>query len=119
MLEEGKWTGAASGGGRDAQSSHNDVIAEERLVGGAALPNGAVGCRLVDGAVVVVVGEPEERRFARAMLTVSVGADSSGGRTADLLKGAASVVPSCNIVLPPGRGVARRRGELQLECCSF
>ena len=31
-------------------------MAEERLVGGAALPNGAVGCRLVDG-VVVVVGE--------------------------------------------------------------
>ena len=48
------------------------------------------------------------------MLTVSAGADSSGGRTAELLKVAASgcgVVPSCNTVLPPGRGVARRRGE--------
>ena len=39
------------------QSSYNDVMAEERLVGSAALPNGAVGCRLVDGVVVVVVGE--------------------------------------------------------------
>ena len=61
---------------RDAQSSHNDVMAEERLVGNAALSNDAVGCRL-DGGVVVVVGE--ERRFARPMLTVSVRADSSGG----------------------------------------
>ena len=33
------------------------TMAEERLVGSAALPNGAVGCRLVDGVVVVVVGE--------------------------------------------------------------
>ena len=50
VLEEGKWTGAVSGSGRDAQSSH-DVIAEEGLVGGAALPNGA------DGVVVVVAVE--------------------------------------------------------------
>ena len=50
-MEEGKWTGAVSGSGRDAQSSHNDVIAEEGLVGGAALPNGA------DGVVVVVAVE--------------------------------------------------------------
>ena len=32
-------------------------MAKERLVGGAALPNGAVGCCLVDGVVVVVVVE--------------------------------------------------------------
>ena len=63
-------------------------MAEEGLVGGAALPNGAVGCRLVDGVVVVVAGGGggEERRFARPMLTVSVGADSSGGRTAWLFE---------------------------------
>ena len=82
---------------KDAQSLHNDVMAEERLVGNAALSYGAVGCRL-DGVVVVVVGE--ERRFARPMLTVSVRADSSGGKTAELLKDSAS-----------GRGVSRRRGE--------
>ena len=34
---EGSVTGAASGGGRDAQSLYNDAMAEERLVGGAAL----------------------------------------------------------------------------------
>ena len=33
----GSVTGAASGGGRDAQSLHNDVMAELRLVVGAAL----------------------------------------------------------------------------------
>ena len=33
----GSVTGAASGGGRDAQSLYNDAMAEERLVGGAAL----------------------------------------------------------------------------------
>ena len=32
-------------------------MAEEGLVSGAALSNGAVGCRIVDGVVVVVVGE--------------------------------------------------------------
>ena len=34
---EGSVTGATSGGGRDAQSLYNDAMAEERLVGGAAL----------------------------------------------------------------------------------
>ena len=53
----------------------------------------------------------KERRFARAV-KAGVGADASGGRTAELLKVAASgrgVVPSCNAVWLPGR--ARRRGE--------
>ena len=36
--------GAVSGVGKDAQSSHNDVMAAEQLVGGAAIPNGAVRC---------------------------------------------------------------------------
>ena len=39
--------GAASSGARDVQSSYNVVMAEERLVGGAALQNGAVGCWLL------------------------------------------------------------------------
>ena len=34
---EGSVTGAASGGGRDAQSLYNDVMAELRVVDGAAL----------------------------------------------------------------------------------
>ena len=63
----------------------------ERLVGGAALPNGAVGCRILGGVVVVVA--VEEGRFARA-IKVGAGADS-GGRPTKLLKVAAS-----------GRGVA-------------
>ena len=60
----------------------------------------------------VVVFEAEERRFARA-IKVGAGADASGGRTAELLKVAASGrgVPSCNAVWLPGRGIARRRGE--------
>ena len=75
------------------------------------------GCRLVDGVVVVVVGEERRWVLRRGVESCStdvngeVGADSSGGRTAELLKGAASVEPSCNTVVPPGRGVARRRGE--------
>ena len=47
---------------------------------------------IMDG---VVVFEAEERRFARA-IKVGTGADASGGRTAELLKVAASgrgVVP--------------------------
>ena len=49
----------------------------------------------------VVVFEAEERRFARA-IQVGAGADASGGRTAELLKVAASgrgVVP---VVMPSG-----------------
>ena len=49
----------------------------------------------------VVVFEAEERRFARA-IKVGTGADASGGRTAELLKVAASgrgVVP---VVMPSG-----------------
>ena len=45
---------------------------------------------------------------------MGAGVDSSGGRTEELLKGRASgrgVGPSCNTVLLPGRGVARRRDE--------
>ena len=45
---------------------------------------------------------------------MGAGADTSGGRPAELLKGAASgcgVAPSCNTVVSPGRGVARKRGE--------
>ena len=44
---------------------------------------------------------------------MGAGADSSGGRPAELLKSPVSgrgVAPSCD-VLPPGRGVARKRGE--------
>ena len=78
-MEEGYWTGAASGGGRDPQSSHNGVVAEEGLVGGAALSNGAVGCRL-DGVLVVVV--VEERRLGRPTLLIEVGCR---GRLAELL----------------------------------
>ena len=44
-------------------------------------------CCIVDGVVVVVA--VEERRFARA-IKVGAGADASGGRTAELLKVAAS-----------------------------
>ena len=68
-------------------------------------------CCIVGGVVVVVA--VEERRFARAM-KVGAGADVSGRRTAELLKVTASgcgIVPSCNTVLLPGHGVARRRGE--------
>ena len=36
---------------RAALTQRCDVMAEEELVGGAALPNAAVGCRLVDGVV--------------------------------------------------------------------
>ena len=79
------------------------------MVGGAALPNGAVACRLV-----------EERRFVRT-IKEDAGADAYGGRTAKLLKGPASgrgVAPSCNTVLSPERGVAEEieasGGVLQL-----
>ena len=64
----------------------------------------------MEGVVGVVV---EGRRYARA-IKVGAGADASGGRTAELLKVAASgrgVVPSCNAVWLPGLGIARRRGE--------
>ena len=66
------------------------------MVGGAALPNGAVGYRiLLYGVVVVVAGE--ERSFTR---TIKVGAGAgSRGRPTKLLKVAASgrgVAPSCN-----------------------
>ena len=57
-------------------------------------------CCIMDG--VVVVFEAEERRFARA-IKVGAGADASGGRTAEVLKVAASgrgVVP---VVMPSGR----------------
>ena len=57
MLEEGKWTGAASRVGRDVQSSYNDVMAEDRLVCSAALPNGAVGCCILDDVDLVVAVE--------------------------------------------------------------
>ena len=57
------------------------MVTEEGLVGGAALQNGAVGCCLVDGVLVVVAGE--ERRFAQP--TLSAGVESSGQRTAELL----------------------------------
>ena len=40
-------------------------MAEEGLVDGAALSNGAVGCRLMDGVVVVVVGERSVDLFER------------------------------------------------------
>ena len=83
--------GAASGVRRDTQRLYNDEMAKERLVSGAALPNGAVGCRIPDDVVVVVA--VEKRRFARA-IKVGAGADS-GGRPTKLLKVAAS-----------GRGVA-------------
>ena len=67
---------------------------------------------LVDGVVVVVVGE--ERRFART-IKVGAGADSGGRLTnSKLLKVAASgrgVAPTCNTVLTLGCGVTRRRGE--------
>ena len=56
-------------------------------------------CCIMDG--VVVVFEAEERRFARA-IQVGAGADASGGRTAKVLKVAASgrgVVP---VVMPSG-----------------
>ena len=36
-------------------SSYNDVMVKKGLVGDAAMANGAVGCRLVDGVVVFVV----------------------------------------------------------------
>ena len=82
---------------------------EKRLVGGAALPNGAVACRLV-----------EERRFVRR-IKVDAGADVFGGRRAKLLKGPASgrgVAPRCNTVLSPERRVAEEieasGGVLQL-----
>ena len=68
-------------------------------------------CCIVDGVVVVVA--VDERSLARA-INVGAGADAPEGRTVELLKVAASgrgIVPSCNTVLPPGRGVARRRGE--------
>ena len=90
-------------------------MAEERLVGGAALPNGAVGCRILDGVVVVVAGE--ERRFAR---TIKVGAGAgSGGRPTKLLKVAASdrgVAPSCN---SPAALMWSSAKERRVECCSF
>ena len=38
-------------------------MVEEGLVSGAALPNGAAGCFVVDGVVVVVGGAMEERRW--------------------------------------------------------
>ena len=79
----GSVTGAASGGGRDAQGLYNDVMIELRLVDGAALRR---SCCIMDG---VVVFEAEERRFARA-IQVGAGADATGGRTAEVLKVAAS-----------------------------
>ena len=79
---------------------------------GVALPNGAVGCRILDGVVVVVA--VEERRFART-IKVGAGADSGGRLTnSKLLKVAGSgrgVAPTCNTVLTPGCGVTRKRGE--------
>ena len=45
---------------------------------------------------------------------MGAGADTSRRRTAELLRGAASgrgVAPNCNTVLPPGRVIARRKGE--------
>ncbi len=103
---------SASGSGRDAQSSYNDVMAEERLVGSAALPNGAVGCRLVDGVVVFVVVE-ECSRF-RPTLTVCwsrvVLMKSSGVVERSCVLSGRGVVPSCNTVVPRGRGVAQGEG---------
>ena len=42
---------------------------------------------------------------------MGAGVDASGGRTAELLKGCDRPWSSAKFVLPPGRGVARRRGE--------
>ena len=67
--------GAASGGRRDAQSSYNDVMAEERLVGGAALRtvllySGRCCCGSCGGGAQIC--------------SVGAGADVSEGRTAVL-----------------------------------
>lgn len=62
----------------------------------------------------VVVFEAEERRFARA-IKVGTGADASGGRTAEVLKVAASgrgVVP---VVMPSGCLDVEERGEARDE----
>ena len=58
----------------------------------------------------VVVFEAEERRFARA-IQVGAGADASGGRTAEVLKVAASSRGVVQVAMPSGRGIARRRGD--------
>ena len=71
-------------------------------------------CCIEDGVVVVVV--VEERRFAR-VIKVGAGSDASGGRTAELLKVAAS---GSGVVTSSGAwtwsSVTERR---VLECCSF
>ena len=88
-------------------------MTEWRLVDDAALPNGVVGCCWM--ALLVVVVE-KERRFGRPM-TLIEGGRCLEGEQRELLKGQVvfqavrGVEPSCNTVVPPGRGVAQRRGE--------
>ena len=71
-------------------------------------------CCIVDGVVVVVV--VEEHRFAR-VIKVGAGSDASGGRTAELLKVAAS---GSGVVTSSGAWTWSSATERRvLECCSF
>ena len=89
-------------------------MAEEGLVSGAALIDKRCCWVLCSGWCCC------GRRRSDGGAEMGAGADTSRGRTAELLRGAASgrgVAPSCNTVLPPGRVIAKERRVL--VCCSF